>query len=259
MRRALAGFISVVVISLGLTRLGLGQDEPRYKELPNFHQVNSQLYRGGQPKPGGIQKLNQLGIKTVINLRDDDERALAEEQEARAAGLTYFNIPFKTWGGPQDEQVERVLALIISPANQPVFIHCRRGSDRTGTIMAIYRIEHDGWTSEQAKAEANRFGMGFWQVKMKDYIRDYYQRRLKRPAKVLPPGATPQHGVGTFCTKSLPFCSSLSPKSDYGTASDRISPRSLEATTHYKTASGSDRIRPRSLDDLETGSVCVYS
>jgi protein tyrosine/serine phosphatase len=69
-----------------------------------------------------------------------------------------------------------LLSLINAPENQPIFVHCRRGSDRTGTVIAIYRIDHDGWSSEQAKTEAKRYGMGFWVVGMKDYISDYYRR-----------------------------------------------------------------------------------
>jgi protein tyrosine/serine phosphatase len=151
------------------------QDEPRYAELPNFHQVNARLLRGGQPHKDGMQKLSALGVNTVINLRDDDERAQAEGLEARAAGLRYFNIPFGRLGRPTDEQVEHVLSLINAPENGVVFVHCAHGADRTGTVIAIYRISHDGWAGEQATREAQHYGMKFWQRGMKDYISDYYR------------------------------------------------------------------------------------
>jgi len=158
----------------------VAQNEQKYEELPNFHKVNEKLFRGAQPNRGGIRRLSQLGINTIINLRDNDERSRAEEKEARAAGLRYFNVPLDRLGRPTHEEVNRVLALIYSPANQTIFVHCHKGADRTGTVIAIYRIEHDGWTSEQAKEEANRYGMALWQRGMKDYIHDYYQRRPKR-------------------------------------------------------------------------------
>jgi tyrosine-protein phosphatase SIW14 len=154
---------------------------PRYDELSNFHQVNARLYRGGQPRrKGGIQRLAALGVNTVINLRDDDERAIAEGLEVRAAGLRYFNIPFGRLGRPTDEQVDQVLSLIEAPESGVVFVHCARGEDRTGVVIALYRISHDGWTSEQAKEEANRYGMKFWQRGMKNFIRDYYRDRATR-------------------------------------------------------------------------------
>jgi len=156
------------------------QKEARYKELPNFHPVNSNLYRGGQPEIGGLEQLKKLGVKTIINLRDDDERARAEKAEAESMGFRYFNIPFASFDRPSDKAVDEVLKLIDTQENSPLFIHCKRGSDRTGTVIAIYRIEHDGWDGEKAKAEAKRYGMGFWQVGMKDYIHDYYDRKAQR-------------------------------------------------------------------------------
>ncbi|MBA2525059.1 MAG: tyrosine-protein phosphatase [Pyrinomonadaceae bacterium] len=160
-----------------LSAPGLTQDNTRYKELPNFHRVDDLVYRGAQPKSGGLDLLRQLGIKTVVNLRDDDARAKQEEAGARMAGLQYFNFPFERWGRPQDKEMEQVLAIINNPANQPVFVHCQHGADRTGVVIAVYRITHDGWTSEQAKAEAKRFGLKPWQLGMRDYIHDFYKRQ----------------------------------------------------------------------------------
>ena len=61
---------SFVALAAGvlLATLALAQVEPRYAELPNFHQVNPQLYRGGQPKNAGLRKLKDLGVKTIVNL-----------------------------------------------------------------------------------------------------------------------------------------------------------------------------------------------
>ncbi|MEJ7618134.1 MAG: sulfur transferase domain-containing protein [Pyrinomonadaceae bacterium] len=182
MKERFSKLTAVACLLICVASASVAQSESTYKELPNFHQVNEQLYRGAQPKPGGFGRLAQLGIKTVVNLRADDRRAQAEEHDARAAGLIYFNLPLERLGKPTDGQVERVLSIINAPENQPVFVHCKRGADRSGTIIAIYRIKHNGWTSERAKAEANRYGMALWQLGMKDYIRDYYRRRLLHAA-----------------------------------------------------------------------------
>jgi tyrosine-protein phosphatase SIW14 len=163
-----------------LASVALAQSEARYTELPNFHQVNPQLYRGAQPRAGGIRKLAQLGIRTIINLRGADEHTQAEQREAESLGLRYFAVPLAGLHRPSDEQVERVLALINASANQPVFVHCRHGEDRTGLIIAVYRITHDGWTGEQAKTEAKRYGMSWTQIGMKDYISDYYRDRKRK-------------------------------------------------------------------------------
>ena len=188
-----------------------GQDlkanELRYEELPNFGMVNEKLYRGGQPRKGGVRRLAALGVNTIINLRDDDEGAVTEAEEAKAEGLRYFNVPFKRLGRPRDSQIDQVLSLIDAKENGVVFVHCHHGWDRTGTVIAVYRISHDKWTDTEAKREAERFGMKFWQRGMKDYISDYYRDRAARASQpkkkasrtqtVRPSGAV----VGSTCNR----------------------------------------------------------
>jgi protein tyrosine/serine phosphatase len=153
----------------------VAQDDTRYKELPNFHRVNDLLYRGAQPRANGHETLLKLGIKTIINLRDNDARERLEEQKARAAGFNYFNIPVTRLGRPSDAEIQKIMAIINSPEKQPVFVHCKHGADRTGVVIGAFRILHEGWTSERAKAEANRHGMKVWQFAMKDYLHDLYR------------------------------------------------------------------------------------
>jgi len=167
-------FASVVVAALAL--VSFAQTEVRYPELPNFHQVNARLYRGAQPRAGGIRRLAELGIKTIVNLRREDDHTRAEAVAAQAAGLRYFNVPMPGTSKPTDAQINRVLAIINSPANQPVFVHCQRGADRTGTVIACYRILKDGWTAGQAKKEAQHYGMYWTEFGMKDDLEDFYAR-----------------------------------------------------------------------------------
>ena len=148
---------------------------PSHTELPNFFKVSERLYRGGQPKSGGVKKLAEMGIKTIINLRGADELTRAEEAEAKAAGLVYFNIPMPGLSRPTHEQISRVLEIINAQESGPVFIHCKRGSDRTGTVVAVYRISRDGWTADKALTEAKRFGLSWMEFGMKDYVSDYYR------------------------------------------------------------------------------------
>jgi tyrosine-protein phosphatase SIW14 len=171
--------LAILVTLVLFTSAGFAQQRADHEKLPNFHKVNSKIYRGAQPKVGGMQQLAGLGIKTIVNLRGQGEGVRNEQEEARAEGLRYFSIPFDRMGRPDDAKLKQVLAIMDAAENQPVFVHCKQGVDRTGTVIAIYRITHDGWTSEQAKAEANRYGMHPWERGMKNYIRDYYQRYLK--------------------------------------------------------------------------------
>jgi tyrosine-protein phosphatase SIW14 len=162
-----------------LVSISAAQSEPRYKELPNFHKVSDTLYRGAQPSSGAAKKLAELGIKTIVNLRGEAELTLEEQNEAETAGLRYLSVPMPGLSAPTDYEVARVMAIIDNPENQPVFIHCKRGSDRTGTIAAVYRISHDGWNAERAIAEAKRYGMSWAEFGMKSYISNYYNKQLR--------------------------------------------------------------------------------
>jgi tyrosine-protein phosphatase SIW14 len=178
-----------VCVSALLVSLSAAQSELSYKELPNFHKVSATLYRGAQPLDGFAKKLGEIGVKTIVNLRGEDEVSHGEQKEAEAAGLHYFGVAMPGLSAPSDEQVNRVMAIIDNPENQPVFIHCKRGSDRTGTIAAVYRISHDGWNAERAINEAKHFGLSWAEFGMKGYISDYYKQQQLR-AKSQPAAAT---------------------------------------------------------------------
>ena len=166
--------IGALVVLVLAASVSLAQG-PRYSELPNFSKVSERLYRGGQPKSGGVKKLAEIGIKTIINLRGTDELTRAEEAEAKAAGIVYFNIPMPGLSRPTHEQISRVMEIVGNQESGPVFIHCKRGSDRTGTVVAVYRISRDGWTADKALTEAKRFGLSWMEFGMKDYVSDYYR------------------------------------------------------------------------------------
>ena len=177
--RSLTSLIIRLCVFLLLASASQSQQKPSYKELPNFQKVSDQLYRGAQPIDGGVRKLSELGIKTIINLRGPDEVIRGEQKETETAGLRYFNIPMPGLSAPTDEQVARVMSIVNDPDNQPVFVHCKRGADRTGTIGAIYRISHDGWTADRAIAEARLNGMSWAEFGMRTYIWDYYKQQLR--------------------------------------------------------------------------------
>ena len=162
-----------------LSATASAQKTTSYAELPRFQQVSERLYRGAQPRDGGLIRLRELGINTVINLRGASAQTRAEEAEARALGLNYFNIALPNWGRPQDARVRRILEIIAAPENGRVFIHCRSGVDRTGLIVAMYRMTNEGWNTNDALAEADRDGMRRTQFWMRDYAEDYGARKAK--------------------------------------------------------------------------------
>jgi len=164
-------------------------------EIPNFHQVTDLIYRGGQPTDEGWKSLAKLGIKTVIDLRRPGEHSTElEEKAVKAAGMRYVNIPMEGIVAPPEEKITQALSLLR--AGKPVFVHCRQGRDRTGTVIACYRIAHQGWQNQRALKEAKSHGMHWFEVGMKSYVMSF-QAPVQRaevktalaPAAVVPGSA----------------------------------------------------------------------
>lgn len=163
-----------VVLLLAVGNLAGARDRgvPPSEGIGNFGKVSDSLYRGAQPDAAGIKNLARLGVKTIINLRMTNELWKAEPVEANANGITYTNVPLKGLGRPSDAQVATLLTLIETlPA--PVFIHCQFGCDRTGTIVACYRIKRHCWSSKSALQEATKYGLSKYERGMKKYILEF--------------------------------------------------------------------------------------
>ena len=138
--------------------------------LPNLFRVNANLYRVAQPTREGFIFLGthtslsnaDRPIKTVISLRASKDDA---ELDSPDSDLRLEHISFKTWH-VEDEDVVKFLRIVSTPSMQPVLVHCKHGADRTGMMIAIYRITHDGWSKQKAIDEMIEGGYGFhplWQ------------------------------------------------------------------------------------------------
>ena len=174
---------------------------PPREGIVNFGQVSDIIYRGAQPDAAAVKNLQRLGVKTIIDLRMPDQAVKAEAAEARANGLAYTNVPMRGLGRPSDTQVKTVLSLIeAGPA--PVFIHCAHGCDRTGTIIACYRIRHDRWSPEAALKEARKYGLSPFERGMRRYIAAYEKSALA-PDNSLTPFAE-QRGLSSTAGQATP-------------------------------------------------------
>jgi tyrosine-protein phosphatase SIW14 len=151
--------------------------------IKNFGRVNENFYRGAQPDPEGFAELKQLGVKTVIDLREERKRQAPEW--VRAAGMEYVNIPLRAGRPATEAETEQFLRLVNDPANWPVYVHCKGGRHRTGALTAVYRITHDGWTADLAFKEmldydfnhGGLFGGGNGRARQKQFVYDFYERR----------------------------------------------------------------------------------
>jgi tyrosine-protein phosphatase SIW14 len=151
--------------------------------IDNFYQVDGHVYRGAQPTTEGIKYLGTIGVKTVLDLREDGERANGEKQLVTSLGMQYVNIPMNGMAPPTRTEITRILVLLEDSATGAVFVHCMRGADRTGAVIAAYRIDHDHWDNSRALKEALSFGMRPFQMPRQDFIRKFRPLPAKEEPK----------------------------------------------------------------------------
>jgi protein tyrosine/serine phosphatase len=87
--------------------------------------------------------------------------------------MKYVSIPMKGLSQPKDNLVSAVESIFNDAAQGPVFVHCKRGADRTGLVVAVYRIWHDGWGNKQALTEAKSNGMSMFERAIQHYVMDF--------------------------------------------------------------------------------------
>jgi protein tyrosine/serine phosphatase len=171
--------VSALVVVLALSAVSFAQSAqasfPNVK-IKNFGQMDERFFRGAQPKEGDYSSLAELGIKTVIDLRDDATDY--ERPAVEALGMRYVNIPMSDKHYPREEQIEAFLKLANNPETGAFYVHCAGGRHRTGVMGAVYRFTKYGWNYDQVYKEMkdydfySRWGHG----DMKKYVQDYWQR-----------------------------------------------------------------------------------
>lgn len=128
--------------------------------IENFGRIDGAYYRGSQPEGRDYGDLAALGVKTVIDLQADGDNA-DEAKLVEASGMKFYRIPMTTRVAPTAEQLAAFMKIVNDPAQQPVYVHCAGGRHRTGVMTAVYRMEKDGWTSDQAFKEMKKYDFGF--------------------------------------------------------------------------------------------------
>ncbi len=127
--------------------------------VPNLHRITPTLYRSEQPTAVGMQNLEKLGIRTVINLRWFNN----DRKEAHGTSLRTERVKILTWN-VDDKHVIEVMRMLKQSENGPFLIHCQHGADRTGLMSAMYRILEQGWTVDDALVELTDGGYGYHSI-----------------------------------------------------------------------------------------------
>jgi tyrosine-protein phosphatase SIW14 len=123
--------------------------------VSNFGEVTPALFRGAQPSKEGFDGLAKMGIGVVIDLRGGSRDG--EREKVTKLGLQYISIPWHC-GRPEDSAVAQFLSALRQNSGKKIFVHCNLGTDRTGMMIAAYRIAEQGWDAEEARREMQAFG-----------------------------------------------------------------------------------------------------
>ncbi len=134
-----------------------------YNVIPNFKEVTAKILRGGQPTVAGIEQLKAAGVRTIINLRNEEVLVRKEQQLAASAGIKFINIPLDVFNAPPDSAIKEFCRVLDNNDSYPIYIHCLHGQDRTATMVALYRVIRENWDANRAYQEmlATGFRPGF--------------------------------------------------------------------------------------------------
>ncbi len=151
----------------------------------NAGKINEHLYRGSQPSLSDLSELKKLGITTVIDLRAGSPQT-AEQERIRVAamGMRFHHIPIGGFSTPTNSDLLHFFQILHDSQSQIVFVHCEFGRDRTGVMIAAYRIAFENWSSDQALSEMLQFGFNrAWHPSMITFVRNL-PKRLQSDAQL---------------------------------------------------------------------------
>lgn len=159
-------------------------DRERVEGVKNFGRVTEGYFRGGAITSEGIENLAAMGVRTIVDLRDN--ASASESKICARLGIRYVNFPMTGHDAPEDRVVDEVLSIIQTGQNakEPVYVHCAAGKHRAGTMAALYRIRVQGWTKERAWSEQQSYGFGSPDGHPELYAYVYGGERGAREAKL---------------------------------------------------------------------------
>jgi hypothetical protein len=123
--------------------------------IPDFVEITPFLFRGSVPTHEGLQALERSGVQIIVDTRVN--RTGKERKEARKLGMQYVKISWRC-PFPRDKVFARFLKVVRDNPGKKVYVHCLLGDDRTGMMIAAYRMADEGWTAEEAMREMRQYG-----------------------------------------------------------------------------------------------------
>jgi len=118
------------------------------KDFDNLYKINDGLYRSEQPHKNEFIALEKMGIVTILNLR---EKVKDDKKIKKTNHLLLKQLPIKTNKMSNADIFEAL--QIIQQSEEPILVHCLHGADRTGVVVAAYRMVMDNWSKQDAIQE----------------------------------------------------------------------------------------------------------
>ena len=157
------------IIFLGLTLISfqtfaLGQKipghTPNQEPIPKFYEVvPHKISRSAQPTEAGFKKLQALGFKTILDLRDEDPAQITREGEiVQSLGMNFISVPLDGFFAPAEKDMNQIQNILNDETLQPILIHCKHGEDRTGLSIGLYRVFTQKVAVKAAKKEMLQLG-----------------------------------------------------------------------------------------------------
>jgi tyrosine-protein phosphatase SIW14 len=153
---AIASF-GAIGASAQIAPIGASATSITIQGVSNAGSVTGTLFRGAQPKDSAYAGLQKLGMSIVVDLRGESGEVSLEKKAVEAMGMQFVNLPWSGAGLPSRDQLLTFFTLLRDNPDKKIFLHCQYGADRTGVMIALYRIAVDHWTPEQAIAEMKDF------------------------------------------------------------------------------------------------------
>jgi protein tyrosine phosphatase (PTP) superfamily phosphohydrolase (DUF442 family) len=149
----------------------------------NAGKVSEHLYRGAQPHLTDLSELKKLGVTTIIDLRaESSATAELERILAELLGMHFLRIPIGGFSTPNNSDLAQFFRVLSDSPPHTIFIHCEFGEDRTGVMIASYRIAFERWSADQALSEMLAFGFNRWAHRsMASFIRKLPDRLKSDP------------------------------------------------------------------------------
>jgi protein tyrosine/serine phosphatase len=149
--------LAFLILSCAVTA-GASEDLAPSVPIKAFEPVSPGIFRGARPDSAALAVLQGMGVRTDLDLEDDDSVIASETAAADGLGIKMISMPMSGFWTPDDQEVTQILSIIADPAQYPIFVHCQHGQDRTGLVIALYRVFYQHWSPQDAHDEMLTLG-----------------------------------------------------------------------------------------------------